>query len=156
MKKIKYWLCLWLVGFTSCDKLPQNDELDGMWHLQKIMHLDENNSYEENVLENRYYWNFQLDLMLIMSLSDLIYEDTANSLKTDRAFCRFDYSNGQLFVHEVYLHFDNRDSLLTDRSTTLLERYGIVGCSDTFDIEKLNNKHMILVSENKKLFFRKF
>ncbi|MBO5699428.1 MAG: lipocalin-like domain-containing protein [Bacteroidaceae bacterium] len=156
MVNIKYLFCFFIVSLVACDKLPQNDDLDGMWHLQKKTTFNDVNPNEVNVSDLRIYWNFQLDLLEIVSLEEPIYQDDAKKLKTDKVFCRFDFSGHTLCVNQVYLHFDNRDSLLTDTSTQLLERYGIMGCRDTFNVEHLGSKQMILVSDHKRLCFRKF
>lgn len=156
MKSIVRLLLLLLLGVYSCDKLPQNDALDGMWHLQKIHHLNSITQTEEDVSAQQIYWCVQLDLLQIKSNKHLIYRDEVKGRDTYNAFCRFEHKGNSLNVNKVYLSFDVMDSLLTDPNTRIMEPYGIVGCADSFHIEHLGSKQMILVSDDKRLMFRKF
>lgn len=141
---------------AACDKLPANSDLDGMWHLQRMDYLDQSPILEEDVSEKRFYWNFQLDLLMINSLGEPIYKDTLTQKDVYKAFGRFDYSGTTLNINKLYLHLDVRDSLVNDASTTLFERYGIMGNADSFFVETIDNKKMILLSDDRRLYFRKF
>lgn len=157
---VKYTYILLIVAiileFTACDKLPQNDELEGMWHLQQIVHKDEVPERTENIKEKRYYWSFQLSMLQIYSNTDVIFEDKSAKQKTYIANCQFFRSGYYLDISKVYLNLVEHDSLLVDPNTDLMERFGIVGNSDLFFIEHLGSKQMTLVSDEKRLFFRKF
>lgn len=149
-------MMLLMVGAYSCDKLPKNDELDGMWHLQQVTTLNTPAEVEEDVMEQRIYWNVNLDLLQIYSKNRVMYHDDVTGKDVFHAYCRFQYTGTTLNINKVYLSFDVKDSLLTDPTTTLMEPYGIMGCADAFNIEHLGSKRMILVSDDKRLVFRKF
>ena len=156
MKQIIGLLMLLIMGAYSCDKLPKNDDLDGMWHLQEVTNLSTTPEQVENVAEGGIYWNVNLDLLQIYSKKRVMYHDEATGKDVYHAYCRFEYSGDALNVTKVYLSFDVRDSLLTDPATAIMEPYGIMGCADAFNIEHLGSKRMILVSDDKRLVFRKF
>jgi hypothetical protein len=156
MKQIIGLIMLLTVGVFSCDKLPKNDDLDGMWHLQQVTSLNVVPEEEEDVTEKGIYWNVNLDLLQIYSKNQVMYHDDKSGKDVYHAYCRFEYTGTTLNVNKVYLSFDVKDSLLTDPATTILEPYGIVGCADEFNIEQLGSKSMILVSDDKRLVFRRF
>ena len=150
---------LLMVGAYSCDKLPKNDELDGMWHLQQMTTFSatsEEDGASEDIAEKGIYWNINLDLLQIYSKNQVMYHDDKSGKDVYHAYCRFEYTGTTLNVSKVYLSFDVRDSLLTDSETSILEPYGILGCADKFNIEQLGSKRMILVSDDKRLVFRRF
>lgn len=156
MKHIVGLLLLLILGVYSCDKLPQNGDLDGMWHLQQTRNLNLAMQEDEDVSEGLIYWCVQLDLLQIKSKKRVMYRDEATGRNTYNAFCRFEHKGTALYINKVYLSFDVTDSLLTNPDTRIMEPYGIVGCADTFHIEHLGSKQMILVSDDKRLVFRKF
>ena len=156
MKYIVGILLVLVLGIYSCDKLPQNGELDGMWHLQRMRHLSAALQEEEDVSQQQIYWCVQLDLLQIKSKKRLMYRDETTGKSTYNAFCRFEHNGTTLNINKVFLSFDVADSLLTDQTTRIMEPYGIVGCADSFHIEHLGSKRLILVSDDKRLEFRKF
>lgn len=156
MKQLLLYFTILFIAFVACDKLPSNGDLDGMWHLQKVTKLDASPMLEEDVSTKKFYWNFQLNLLMINSLGEVMYEDKASGLQIYKAFARFEHSGNQLNVNKIYLHMDVRDSLITDSHTTMFERYGIMGNADSFYVERLDHKWMVLVSNSRRLQFRKF
>ena len=156
MLKYFYIFTLALAILVGCDKLPENGDLDGMWHLQEVTDLRSNELANQDVKAKQFYWSFQLDLLQIYSVKEVLYRNELTGEFTHRAYCRFRKTGTQLEVNKIYVHFDTRDSLLTDSSTTLMERYGILGNADVFHIEHLGSKQMILVSDARRLVFRKF
>jgi hypothetical protein len=156
MRHILWLVCVLAAGLYSCDKLPKNDDLDGMWHLQRITHLNATPQVEEDVAPSRIYWSVQLDLLQINSPQQLMYRDEVTGKQTYNAYCRFNYTGTTLNINKIYLSFDVKDSLLLDPTTQIMEPYGITGCADNFNIESLGSKQMILVSDTKRLVFRRF
>ncbi len=156
MLRFIYLFGLLLGMLTACDKMPENGELDGMWHLQEMTDLTEEAAEPQDVRAKQFYWSFQLNLLQIYSVTDVLYRNELTGEYTYRAYCRFSKTGTSLNVSEVYVHFDSRDSLLTDPATPLMHRYGIMGNADNFSIEQLNSKRMILVSDERRLVFRKF
>lgn len=142
MKKILYIL-LAILSFSvaSCDKLPENGDLDGNWQLLTI----EQHATGEvtSVKDQKIFWVVQLKLMS--------YRGAANSYLS-----RFIHEGDSLFLYNFYRHTRYEDYLLTDSSTTELAKLGIQGISGRYAIETLNKKSMVLNSINSRLVFRKF
>lgn len=142
MNKIVYIL-LAILSFcvVSCDKIPENGDLDGNWQLLTI---EEHNSGEVvSVKEQKVFWAVQLKL--------IAYKGADNSYLS-----RFVYDGDSLFLYNFYRHTRYEDYLLTDSSTTELEKLGIHGISGRFAVESLDKKRMVLNSNDSRLVFRKF
>lgn len=139
--------------FLSCTKLSDNGPIDGKWQLKSIYSKTDKESshYTEfhNKQEEGIYWIFQLNLL---NIKTMIYAE--NILSTD-IIARFNINNDLLHVGPTYVHFRERDSLLTDPNTTLLEPIGIRGISSTYKIIELNSNNMILCSSRDSLVFKK-
>lgn len=139
--------------FPSCTKLSNNGPIDGKWFLTSMYSKtnEESPHYTEfhNKQEEGIYWIFQLNLLNIRTM---IYAE--NYLSTD-IIARFNVNSDMLQVGPTYVHFRERDSLLTDPNTTLLEPIGIRGISSTYKIVELNSNNMILCSSKDSLVFRK-
>lgn len=145
--------CLAIGGvWTSCDKLSDNGDLDGMWQLRE-MHTkastdDATYSQATDKRAEKIYWSFQLDLLSITS------EASLNGF-TGETVARFTYSGERLEVTETYIHYRDRDSLLTDPETTELEALGIRGNTGSFAVSQLSKHSMILCSDTDSLVFKK-
>jgi hypothetical protein len=61
IKKNIGWCCIYLLLSTvfSCDKLPMNGDLDGMWQLMSV----EMDGEVSDVKSRKRYWSFQLHLV---------------------------------------------------------------------------------------------
>ena len=101
MKQIIGLLMLLIMGAYSCDKLPKNDDLDGMWHLQEVTNLSTTPEQVENVAEGGIYWNVNLDLLQIYSKKRVMYHDEATGKDVYHAYCRFEYSGACLYILEI-------------------------------------------------------
>lgn len=160
-KHIFHLLCALIFIVTSCDKLPQNGVLDGSWQLVKMTRKDtlpspnkipatppliENGSEMQNY---GIYWNIQLDMLMI-------YTPYVNhNGHTGYTAARFYTKHNQFNITDTYIHFDNRDSLLTP-STRCLQNVGIIGNQESFDMRLTGNNRMTLISNLYILEFRKF
>lgn len=154
MNRLRYLLTAALLALAACDKMPENGPLDGQWQLMEIAtrqsSADDAYSLREPQKDKRIYWCFQLRLLCLRSatgnLNGLSYETMG----------RFRFTGDSLAVTELYVHFRSRDSLVTDPRTTMFEPFGIAGCADTFRIERLDGRQMVLRSTSRRLTFRKF
>ena len=131
-----------------------NGELDGQWQLMEIAYKNEptNTDYDSiiNKKDDRIYWNFQLDLMMIRTIGAKM-----NGF-TEMTMARFNHNGNKLDITKTYIHYRERDSLIDDRNTNCLEPMGIKGNAEKFDVKELNNKRMVLTTSVKSLTFRKF
>ena len=139
-------LALVFVAFTSCDgfKISDNGDLDGMWHLVKLDSI--NNAESVDYSNHTFFWSVQ---------ADLLYVDD-KSLQHEPCLLRFSYSKDKLDVFDPYIYnnFDEADEKITD--VVLLRPYGINSLEETFKIEKLNRKSLVLKSNNLVLTFKRY
>ena len=152
MKKILILLLI-LVTWSSCDKMPSNGDLDGQWQLMKIVNKSVSDFDSDIVIDkktDRIYWRFQLDLLSIYTPNKKLNGHTHNSV------ARFSHTAQELQITKTYIHFENRDSLLTDPNTTILSPMGIDGNAETFVVDRLDDSQMVLSTRSKQLYFRKF
>ena len=149
MNKIIYLvLTMVLASIFSCSKMSSNGELDGQWQLMEIntkaSELDPTYTLSESKKNDRVYWSFHLDLMMVQG-----------TVKTPRVFARFNHAEQFLDITSIYKNSRNQDSLITDPNSTLLEPIGIHGNAEKFKVEKLNSKQMVLTTNFKQLVFKK-
>ena len=166
MKYVYIILCSAI--FYSCDKMPENGELDGMWQMLEEQHLSSTpdggivvdsvtNKKSEGV-----FWGFQLKLMSIRTPFNMYYHNGFSQL----SLCRFVHEGKTLDITQMYIHLDSRDfgttqtvtrdSLVTDPATTAFSTVGIKGNKTRFIIERLDRHAMILRSDYNRLVFRKY
>ena len=143
------------LGFLTggCEKMSDNGPIDGLWMMEKHYTRAasaEGLPYSEVVdVEGKgIVWAFQLNLLSMRS------NGVHNGL-TDESVARFSLEGNVLQVGPTYIHFRDRDSLLTDPHTTCLEEVGIRGNAARFRVHTLNSKRMVLCSERDSLVLRK-
>lgn len=152
MKYIHLILLFLTLTYASCDKTPENGELDGQWQLMSMgvhSNADTPLAYTDTKAQ-RIYWRFQLRLLTIYTAGYVLNGHTHSTT------CRFEKSGNTLAITQTYIHYTNRDSLITDPTSASLAPVGIHGNAETFSIEKLDGKQMILHSDHHRLVFRKF
>lgn len=137
---------------VACGKISQNGDLDGRWQMTDLYQR----SQPEAVFDihhpkkaERLYWDFQLDLLCMRSYESLINGHTSETT------ARFTHSGDHFAITDTYIHFRDRDSLLSE-TTTALESYGIHGNRAQFRVARLNSSSLILVNATDSLVFRKF
>lgn len=154
MKKIIPICILAMTIIVSCGKLPENGDLDGMWQLMEMSEKASEGEHEYinpiNKKDEAIYWSFQLKMMMIHC------PKTQHNGRTYYTSGRFIHTGKTLDITEMYVHFFDRDSLIDDANTTLLEPVGVHGNKTTYRIEQLNDHRMILQSDYNRLVFRKF
>lgn len=155
---------------ASCSKMSGNGDLDGKWLLTERVYKT---PYEINCVPSAVYWSFQLDLLSITSpdtiippdvlaptnipmaaTSKITSPDTINT-KTTETLCRFVKGADKLNITQTYIHYRDRDSLLTASDTKALISVGIRSNVAQFRIARLNSSSLILVSQDDSLVFKK-
>ena len=141
MKKIVYILLA--VVLFSCDKLPVNGKLDGMWQLMEIRHANNEKTYPE-----RTYYRFQLELFRL----NKVHEGSLHESKTDSYVGRFEFTEDSLSFYNIR-KYKNENVAATDKD---LAPFGLNTSTDRFRIEELTSSNMVLKSQDVQLVFRKF
>lgn len=146
MKKYFYIILCIAALLTSCDKWPENGDLDGQWQLTE---LTPEGGATQNVRSKGIYWNVQLNLLVIHTT-----HETLNG-KTFDTSVLFEHKGSMLRLTALYIHEFTNDELVTDPNTTAFEWTGVYGNQAEFHIERLDADRMVLVSDRVKLKFRK-
>lgn len=136
---------------TACSHVSRNGLIDGRWRLHEIhskaTQTDAYYTAQKNVLDNRIYWSFQLDLLQITSA-------LAHNGQTNKTFARFNYEGDKLAVYSPHAHLYDHDIPITDPNISL-ESVGIRGHEANFRIVRINSSSLILCSDMDSLVFRK-
>lgn len=140
-----------LLGLAACSNTPTDDSLNGKWRLRhlysKALSTDTEYGIDRgDMTDNHTFYTFQLALMSITS------PDFHNGHSTE-TIARFAHEGDRLNIGPVYIHFRDRDSLLTDPNTRALESVGIRGNAARFRIIQNTSTRLILCSEMDSLVF---
>lgn len=158
MKNILFIL-LMLVLCVSCDKVPMNGDLDGMWQLMVKESKDKNNGewYVENVKSDKVYMSFQLHLVQL----DGPDEGNGGRFRTRLYYGRFKHEGDSLFIYE--LSYDSKNETAADNNEwiketelDILEPWGLNSLNNRFKVVKLDSDAMILRRDDLVLTYRKF
>lgn len=145
---------LTILLFSYCSKMPENGALDGKWQLTEMYSKTTNSDAHyiatptTDKRADNIYWNIQLKLLYITSAEPL------NTFTTETV-ARFHYNGSTLQVGPTYIHYRDRDSLITNANSTELIPLGIRGNATTYDIKRLNASTMILCSPLDSLIFKR-
>lgn len=138
---------------AGCGKTPVNGELDGQWIMTGM--YSKSAPADEAYAEDRGGENLPVVWNVSRSLLEIVSPNRAHNLKTDRTVCRFVCSGGRLAVTQAYVHFRDRDSLVSDPDTRIFETVGIRGNAAEFRIVRLTSSRMTLCSQLDSLVFVK-
>lgn len=133
-----------LMVLTSCTtETSDNGDLDGMWQMTQIDTLSTGG--QTDMRNSGIFWSVQKNLLQTSALYN-------NDLGV---FFRFRHNNAQLTISNPY--FNNRqEGDIKVEEPEVLQKYGIDGLEQTFDIEQLTSGRMKLKSERFRLHFRKY
>ncbi len=152
---MKHFLFCLVAGLilASCEKTPANGDLDGEWILQEIHSKASASQPEYSEYSDKratpVFWNVALQLVGINTPGVL------HNGKTEDTMCRFVYAQNRLSITHTYVHYRDRDSLLTDPSTRILENVGIRGNATDYRVVRLTSSRLVLCSPLDSLVFRK-
>lgn len=149
MRRLLY-IALILFATASCDKWPENGDLDGMWQFLTVTYHTDDGDSVVNIKDAQAYLSFQLDLAQIKAVNMNI------DSKTSIILARFNHADGKLTLYDFYRHYRTTDSLFTEADSLLLTPLGIKGTSCTFDVTSIGSESMQLESDYADITFRKF
>lgn len=160
MQKIIY-IFLALLLFISCDKLPDDKELDGMWQLVSIQHSGEAN----DVKSEQIYWSFRLRLVQFTNVAENVSDKKeffAHSEHAGNVLTIYDLCNPSENATEA----DNNEWLeANDHDLAKLAKWGIFPEPDTehkgklkatYTITESSSSKLVLSDKSTILIFRKF
>ena len=143
----------------SCDKLPDNGDIDSMWQL---MQIEERTTGEiTDFSSNQRYWSFRKKLVQYSANNSITQKELYSHFKKDNATLLLtDFCNAAKYETET----DDNKWISLDNANVLND-WGIYPEEDpsnsqkvtaTFHIEHLTNSSLILITEETRLTFRKF
>lgn len=155
----KIGITLTLLLVLSCDKLPDNGNLDGMWQLMAV----ENRASGEctDWSGNQRYWSFRLRL---------VQYSTHQGISKEVLYAHFEQEGSILWLTDFctaakYEKEADDNEWLTPDDASRLAPWGFTPLPDpaahtktvaTFQIEQLSASTLVLSNENVILTFRKF
>ena len=139
-------LLVLLLLLTSCDKVPINGDLDGLWQLMSIQQGDD----VRDTKADRLYCSFQLHLFMLG-------EDSGPR----EYFGRFEHEGNTIRFYSFtyrskYTEESNYDQLMTDDADlAVIAPWGFYSTDCTFDVVTLNSSTLVLRSGNTTITYRK-
>ena len=135
----------------SCDKVPMNGDLDGMWQLMSI----EKGGQVTNVKSTKHYMSFQLHLVQF---------DGTNKNGDFQArlyYAHFKHTGDSLFIYDLAHHSENATEAdnnvwFTEQDLPLVEAWGMYSLDNRFRVVRLNSDAMVLRRNDLVLTYRKF
>lgn len=152
---LAFWLII--IASTSCDKLPQNGELDGMWQVMTL----EKDGKTLIMKDSMVYWSFRMN----------VAQFTSNFKHDSRIYySHFHKSNQTLSFNDfckaaAYESVTDNNEWINITESTILNKWCLYPNKDpnhqnkvsiTYKIEKLTSSSLILYNNNEKITFRKF
>ena len=137
MKKILYG-CLLLLCF-SCERIFINDELDGMWRLQRVVSVD------GTACPDSIFYSFQRHLVMMG-----IYSETEHP-KNFYMGC-FSYDGNNIVMDNFY-RYPGMDGVCVPEE---LENLYIYDVTANFEVENIDNKKLVLSSFGREYTFTKW
>lgn len=150
MKVKVLYILLAAVCLTSCDGFhsSSNGDLDGMWHLEEVDTLYLSTwSNPVDYSGKGIFWSVQDKLLC---LDDHVITDNKTCLM------RFEHQGDELRVFNPYFIQDRPEPDQPIDDVIYLKPFGINELDETFYIETLSRKKMVLWSKTLRLKFKKF
>lgn len=152
MKNILFILLLFALCI-SCDKVPMNGDLDGMWQLM----VKEDANGAKNVKTDKIYMSFQLHLVQF----DGPNKDNGGKFHSRLYYGRFKHEGDSLFIYDLCHNSKNETATdnnewITEAELDKLEQWGIYSLNNRYKVVKLDSDAMILRREDLVLTYRKF
>lgn len=149
------FLCL--LAILSCDKIPANGKLDGMWQVMMV----EDDGTVTDMKDKKVYWSFQLGLVQF---------STHNSSRYKRMYARFKRESVELRFYDFFYDSENfsesdNNEWVTPDKASLLNPWGVYPEADeeqtgrikkTYTITTLDDNTLIVSSYRESVVLRKF
>lgn len=133
----------------GCDKLSSDTELAGRWQLTRIVRTDAASGTSTEIeIPQPTYWSFNLSLLSVTT-------PNPHNGHTAETLARYSRDAASLRLPEIYIHFRDRDSLLTDPEQPQLLLVGIDRNPTAYTVRFLSERKMTLDSDRTHLVFRK-
>lgn len=142
-----------LILCVSCDKVPMNGDLDGMWQLMSI----EEGGVVTNIKSEKRYMSFQLHLVQFGHGN----KNDINGVLPRHCYAHFKHKGDSIFIYDLCHDSENATSAdnnewYREEDLQKIKPWGMYSLNNRFKVEKLDSDAMILRREDLVLKYRKF
>lgn len=128
---------------TACEiESHDNGKIDGFWHLERIDTLATGGTLD--VSNEKLFWSVQVRLL-----------EVSNRATGSKYIFSFRQADGSLYLYDPLVS-DRREGDPVVEDVKVLAPYGINSLEETFAVEAIDGKKMILRSETLRLNLKKF
>ena len=128
---------------TACEiESHDNGKIDGFWHLERIDTLATGGTLD--VSNEKLFWSVQVRLL-----------EVSNRATGSKYIFSFRQADGSLYLYDPLVS-DRREDDPVVEDVKVLAPYGINSLEETFAVEAIDGKKMILRSETLRLNLKKF
>ena len=132
-----------LGNLTACEiESHDNGKIDGFWHLERIDTLATGGTLD--VSNEKLFWSVQVRLL-----------EVSNRATGSKYIFSFRQADGSLYLYDPLVS-DRREDDPVVEDVKVLAPYGINSLEETFAVEAIDGKKMILRSETLRLNLKKF
>lgn len=137
---------LTLFSLSTCDKLPENGDLDGLWQLMEI----NSGGTITDTKSDRMYCSFQLHLFMLGS----------QQAGPRAYFGYFEHKGSTIRFHQFtfrsdYTEDSNEDRLMTDDDLNAILPWGFTSTDCTFTVKELTGKKLVISQGETTITYRK-
>lgn len=137
---------MFVIALTvSCESYRIHGDLDGFWQVQSI---ENKQAGEITKCNGDIYYSFQRELVLVSYVSPNIPQGQIK----ENHIAYFSHENGEIAMTDFRIYID-KDATPTPLSK--LEKFGLYETYNTFQVEKLSNKNLILNSDKARIVLHK-
>ena len=146
MKKYIYRTFIILVfALTSCESYLIHGNLDGFWQVKSI---ENKQTGEITQCKGDIYYSFQRDLILVSYISP----ETPKGQMKDNYIAYFTHEDNFISMTDFRIYID-RDGKVAPLSK--LAKFGLYDTFNTFNVEKLDNRSLVLDSDKAHIILHK-
>ena len=131
---------------TSCESYLVNGNLDGFWQVTSI---ENKQTGELTRCKGDIYYSFQRELVLVSYVSPNV--PTGQIKENHIAY--FTHKDDSIFMTDFRIYIDKEG---TSSPLSKLEKFGLYDIYNTFQVEKLNKKSLILNSNKARIILEKY
>ena len=148
MKKNIYRIILLLAAtiiVSSCESYQIHGNLDGFWQVQSI---EEKQTGDITYCKGETYYSFQRDLVLISYVSPNIPQGQIK----ENYIAYFTHENDSISMTDFRIYIDKSGK---QAPLSKLEKFGLYDTFNSFCVEELTSKSLILNSQKARIIFKK-
>lgn len=137
-----------IASLISCENYLINGQLDGIWQLQTI---ERNNP--DTIIRNQgdLFYSIQRHTILVGDYNNP--SELVGQLKSEQYDCLFERIGDSIKMDEFQLYYQRENE---PYDTTRLKRFGLYEKKNTFLIEELTIKRLVLRSDSAVLTMRRY